>query len=98
VLALGTAALAADVPSALRRVVAAALLLAWGVVAGVTLGALAALSARLFGPRGPSALAAIVIGERLVAGAAGLGVWSVPGALDAVLSLVLGAAGVGGGR
>jgi hypothetical protein len=98
VLGLATAALAADVTSALRRVAAAALLLAWGVVAGVTLGALAAVSARIFGARGPSALATLVIGERLVAGSLGLAVWSVPGALEAVLSLVLGATGVGGGR
>lgn len=96
--ALGTAALASDVPSAVRRVIAAVLLLAWGVVVGVTLGALAALSARLFGARGPSALVTIVLGERIVAGALGLAAWSVPGALDAVLSLVLGATGVGGGN
>lgn len=98
VLALATAALAPDVTSAVRRVVAAVLLLGWGVVAGVTLGALAAIAARLFGARGASALATIVIGERLVAGSLGLAVWSVPGALEAVLSLALGAAGVGGGR
>ncbi len=98
VFALATAALAADLTTALRRVAAAALLLAWGVVAGVTLGGLAAVSSRLFGARGPSALATIVIGERLVAGSLGLAVWSIPGALEAVLSMVLGATGVGGGR
>ncbi len=96
--ALATAALAADVPTALRRVIAAALLFAWAIVVGVTLGGLAALCARLFGARGPGALLTIVVGERIVAGALGLAVWSVPGALDAVLSLVLGATGVGGGH
>lgn len=98
VLALATAGLAADVPSALRRVAAAFALLAWGAVAGITLGALAAACARLFRHRGATALAAFVIGERLVADALGFGAWSVPGALQAALSLLLGATGVGGGR
>lgn len=97
-LALATAGLAADVPGALRRVAAAFALLAWGGVAGVTLGVLAAASARLFGRRGPTVLAAFVLGERLVADALGLGAWSVPGALQAALSLLLGVTGVGGGR
>jgi hypothetical protein len=98
VLALATAALSADVASALRRVAAAFALLAWGAVAGVTLAALAAASARFFRARGPTVLLAAVIGEKLVADAVGLGAWSVPGALSAVLSLLLGATGVGGGR
>jgi hypothetical protein len=50
-LALATAGLAADVPSALRRVAAAFALLAWGAIVGVTLGALAAACARFFGRR-----------------------------------------------
>src|SRR5262249_35933069 len=98
VLALGTAGLAADVQTALRRVAAAFALLAWGGIAGVTLGALAAASATLFRARGATALTVFVIGERLLADAVGLGAWSVPGALDAVLSLALNATGVGGGR
>ncbi|MEZ4308887.1 MAG: hypothetical protein R3F14_12690 [Polyangiaceae bacterium] len=97
-LALSTAGLAGDVPSALRRVAAAFALLAWGAVAGVTLGSLAALCARLFGRRGPTALAFFVIGERAIATAAGHGAWSVPGALEAALTVLLGATGVGGGR
>lgn len=97
-LALATAGLAADVPSALRRVAAAFALLAWGAVAGVTLGALAAACARFFRRRGATALAVLVIGERLVADSLGFGAWSVPGALQAALTLLLGATGVGGGR
>jgi hypothetical protein len=97
-LGLATAGLAPDVPSALRRVAAAFALLAWGAIVGVTLGALAAASARLFRRRGPTVLAAFVLGERLLADAVGLGAWSVPGALQAALSLLLGATGVGGGR
>lgn len=95
---LATAALASDVPTAVRRVIAAAFLFVWAIVAGVTLGGLAALCARLFGARGPSALLTIVVGERILVGSLGLAAWSLPGALDAVLSLVLGATGVGGGH
>lgn len=98
VLSLSTAALAADAPSAARRVIAAALLFAWAVVTAFTLGGIATLCARLFGSRGPSAFLAIVVGERLVAGALGIAAWSIPGALDAVLALALGVAGVGGGN
>lgn len=98
VFALGTAFFAGDVRMALRRIAAAALLLAWGLVAGVTLSTLAGLSARMFGARGPSALFAIVIGERIVAGWAGLPAWSVPGALEAVLAMALRVSGVGGGH
>lgn len=98
VLALGTAGLAPDVASALRRVVAGVALLLWGVIVAVTLGALAAASARFFRARGATALVVLVIGERLIADAAGLGAWSVPGALEAALSIALGATGVGGGR
>jgi hypothetical protein len=97
VLALGTAALAGDVPSALRRVAAALALLAWGGVAGVTLAAFAAASVRLFGKRGPTALVLFVLGERAVAEALGAAAWSVPGALNAALGLLLGVTGVGGG-
>lgn len=92
------AALAPDLSTALRRLVAAVGLLAWGAVVAVTLGALAAASARLFRARGPTALAVFVLGERLAADGLGLGAWSVPGAFDAALAIVLGATGVGGGR
>lgn len=98
VAALATAGLAADVSTALRRVAAALALLAWGGVVGVTLASLAAASARFFGKRGPTALVVFVLGERLIAEALGAGAWSVPGALNAALSLLLGATGVGGGR
>lgn len=95
IFALFTACLAADVPSAMRRVAAALSLLAWGAVVGVTLGVLAAVCARLFRRRGPTALAVIVLGERLIADALGFGTWSVPGALKAALSLLLSVTGVG---
>lgn len=95
-LALATAGLAADVATALRRVAAAFAFLAWGVVAGVTLGALAAACARLFRHRGATALLVLVLGERLVAGSLGFAAWSVPGALRSALALLLGLAGAGG--
>ncbi|MBK8258716.1 MAG: hypothetical protein IPK82_39420 [Polyangiaceae bacterium] len=95
--AIATAGLAADVSSALRRIAAAFALLAWGGITGVVLGSLAALSARFFGNRGPTALVAIVIGERIAVEALGLGAWSIPGLLRAALSLLLGLTGVGGG-
>jgi hypothetical protein len=97
-LGVATAALAPDIEGAARRLAAALGLLAWGGVVAVTLGTLAAASARLFRARGPTALAVFVIGERLAADALGLGAWSVPGALQAALSIVLGATGVGAGR
>jgi hypothetical protein len=97
-LGLSTAALAADVESAVRRVAAGIALFLWASIAGITLGALAALSGRLFRARGPTALFLFVIGERMVADALGLGAWSVPGALGAAFSLLMGATGIGGGR
>ena len=97
-LALATAGLSADLPSALRRVAAALALLAWGGIVGVTLSALAAASSRLFGKRGATALVVFVFGERLVADALHASAWSVPGALEAALTLLLGVTGIGGGR
>lgn len=98
VLAFATAALAADLATALRRVAAALALLAWGGVTGITLGVLAAACARVARGRGPTALLLLVLGERMVAESLGFGAWSVPGALHAALALILGMTGVGGGR
>ncbi len=97
-LGFATAGLAADVPSALRRMAAAFALLAWSGVVGVTLAALAAAANQLFPRRGQTALIVFVFAERAIAQAMHASAWSIPGALHAALSLLLGATGVGGGR
>ncbi len=55
------------------------------VSSSVLLVGLAALAQRIAHPFGRSALAAIVGGSWLVAGVVGLGAWSVPGALGALV-------------
>ncbi|MRG91243.1 hypothetical protein [Polyangium spumosum] len=94
-LALVTVALSSSGSMALRRVVFALGLLAFSAVAGITLGTLAAFSARLGGRRGRVLLVAIVVVPWMLAELAGRGSYSIPGALSALLSILV-AAGRGG--
>ena len=89
VLALFTAALAGSVRLALARLVLAALAAAFALTAGVTLGGLASICARVGRARGRLLLFALVVGPWMLADLLGHGAWSIPGALAAVLDFTL---------
>ena len=92
VLSVAGAGVLASASSGLRLLATGAGLVAFALVTGVTLGLLAALSGRLAGPRGRSLLAALVLIPWALADLAGAARWSIPGALDAFLTLVTGGA------
>ncbi len=88
-LSLVTAALAGRAPVALDRAATSVGVVVFAAVAGVALGALATVSARLGRTRGRWVLFAAVVGPWVLADLAGHGAWSIPGALGAVLDFVL---------
>jgi hypothetical protein len=88
-LGLVTVALSSSGSMAMRRIVFALGLFAFAALAGITLGTIAAVAARLGGRRGRLVLAAIVIVPWMLAELAGRGWYSIPGALSALLSLLV---------
>jgi hypothetical protein len=88
-LALLTAALAGRATVALERAGTGLGALVFAVAAGVTLGSVATVCARLGRARGRWLLFAAIVGPWALADLAGHGAWSIPGALDAVLDFVL---------
>jgi hypothetical protein len=77
----------------LRLVLAVAV---FSVVAGVVVGATAAVCGRIGRRRGRSLLLAVVLGPWLLASLAGPSVWSIPGVLNALLVFLLRLATSGG--
>jgi hypothetical protein len=67
--------------------------LAFALIAGMTLGAVASACGRLGRARGRWLLVAVVLGPWVLADLAGHGAWSIPGALDAFLDFALRAGG-----
>ena len=96
-LAIAVAALASSTGMAFRRLGIALGLLAFSVVVGVALGSVAALSARVGGRRGKLVVSAIVLLPWIVGELFGRGIFSIPGALSAALSLIfdIGSQGAG---
>lgn len=88
-LALLTAGLAGRAAAAFDRLALAAGGVGFAIVAGVTLGGIAAACARAAGPRGRWLFAGAVILPWILADLAGHGAWSIPGALGAVLDFAL---------
>lgn len=89
-----TAALLAGAPHlALRHLSVGAALGAFAVVCGVTLGGLAAVAGRAAGRRGRPLLVALIFVPWALADLAGNPGWSIPGALEAFLSVAVAAAG-----
>lgn len=88
-LTIFTAALAGSLRLAIARLGLAALAAVFALVAGVTLGGLASICARLGRARGRLLLLAVVVGPWMLAGLLGHGAWSIPGALAAVLDFTL---------
>ncbi len=99
VLVVGFVAVAASgtLRAAIGNAAAALAAFAFALVAGVTLGAIGAASVRLAGARSRSLLALVVIAPWLAADLAGRSAYSIPGALGALLSVLMSLAGVGGG-
>ncbi|MDI1435279.1 hypothetical protein [Polyangium sorediatum] len=95
-LALVTVALSSSGAMAMRRIVFALGLSVFSVIAGTTLGTIATFAARMGGKRGRVLLAAIVIVPWMLAELAGRGSYSIPGALSALLSLLVDAGGGAG--
>jgi hypothetical protein len=88
-LAVSVAALASSGPLALRRIGLMLGLVGFSAMVGVVLGSVAALSARMGGRRGKLVVSAIVLLPWIVGGMFGRSIYSIPGALDAALSLIL---------
>lgn len=88
-LALTLAALASTASIALHRMGIALGLAAFAIVVGVALGSVATLSARVGGRRGKLTVSAIVLLPWLVGELFDRGTYSIPGALSALLSLIL---------
>lgn len=88
-LSLSLVAFASSGAIALMRIGLALALVAFSVMVGVVLGSTASLSARIGGKRGKLVVAAIVLLPWLVGELFGHGLYSIPGALDAALSLIL---------
>lgn len=88
-LAVAIAALASSGAIALRRIGMMLGLLFFSAIVGVVLGSVASLSARVGGRRGRLTVSAIVLLPWMVGGFFGRGIYSIPGALDAALSLIL---------
>ncbi|WP_245677828.1 hypothetical protein [Chondromyces crocatus] len=91
-LALLGAGLSSTPAGAMRALGLGGGVLAFAVTTGILLGGLASISGRIAGPRGRSLLAAIVLVPWILADLAGNARWSIPGALDAFLSLATGGA------
>lgn len=89
VLTLIIAALAGSLRLALARLVLAALAAVFALTAGVTLGGLASICARVGRARGRLLFFALIIGPWMLADLLGHGAWSIPGALAAVLDFTL---------
>src|SRR5262249_40908771 len=85
-LSLLFAVLAGSLRLALARLALAGGIVLFAVIAGVTLGGLGAACGRLGRARGGLLLAALVAGPWALAELRGGGAWSIPGALEAVLS------------
>ncbi|MDI1476069.1 hypothetical protein [Polyangium sp. y55x31] len=96
-LALVTVALSSSGSMVMRRIVFAIGLLAFSAIAGATLGTIATFAARMGGRRGRLLLAAIVIVPWMLAELAGRGSYSIPGALSALLSILVDAGRGGAG-
>lgn len=96
-LGLTVAALASTGAMALQRLVLTAALVVFSGIVGVVLGSVATLSARVGGRRGKLVVAAVVLLPWIVGNLFGRGIYSIPGALDAALALILemGSLGVG---
>jgi hypothetical protein len=88
-LAITLAALASTAGMALHRIGIALGLVGFSLVVGVALGSVAALSARIGGRRGKLTVTAIVLLPWIVGELFGRSLYSIPGALSAVLSLIL---------
>ena len=88
-LVVSIAALASSGAIALRRIGMMLGLVAFSAMVGVVLGAVAALSARVGGRRGKLTVSAIVLLPWLIGELFGRGIYSIPGALNAALSLIL---------
>jgi hypothetical protein len=88
-LTIFTAALAGSLRLAVARLGLAILAAAFAVIAGVTLGGLASICARVGRARGRLLLFALVAGPWILADLLGHGAWSIPGALAAVLDFTL---------
>jgi hypothetical protein len=99
VLVVGVVAVAASgtARSALAHAGAALAALLFAAVAGVTLGGVGAVCARVGGRRSGSVLAFVVLAPWLAADLVGRAAYSIPGALDALLSMLMSAAGASGG-
>jgi hypothetical protein len=96
VLALLGVALAGSVTSALRHLGLAAGLAGFSILAGVTIGGVAAACGRLGARRGRSLLAIVILVPWILTDLAGLRAWSIPGALSAALTFIVRASGAGG--
>jgi multisubunit Na+/H+ antiporter MnhG subunit len=88
-LGVAIAALASSGSMALRRVGMMLGLVVFAGMVGVVLGSVAALSARIGGRRGKLTVSAIVLLPWIIGELFGRGIYSIPGALDAALSLIL---------
>ena len=88
-LAIAIAALASSGTMALRRIGMMLGLIVFSGIVGVVLGAVAAFSARVGGRRAKLTVSAIVLLPWIVGSLFGRGIYSIPGALDAALSLIL---------
>lgn len=96
VLSIIAVALAGSLPASARHAALAAGLLAFAAVAGFTIGGLAALCGRLAGARGRTTLAALFFLPWITADVLGYGAWSIPGALNAAIDLVVRSSGMAG--
>lgn len=92
-LAVLTAVLAPSPEVALRRLGLALGALAFAVASGTVLGLLASAAGHLAGRRGRWLLVGLVVVPWALADVAGRPTWSVPGALDALLTLAFRVAG-----
>jgi hypothetical protein len=88
-LAIAIAALASSFSLALQRLGVVLALVVFSVIVGVVLGSVAAFSARVGRRRGKLVVSAIVLLPWIVGGLFGRSSYSIPGALDAALSLIL---------
>jgi hypothetical protein len=96
-LALLTMALAGSLRGALARLGLAVWLAIFAAIAGVSLGSLATLCSRFGRRRGRLLLAVVVVVPWMLAALADSAVYSIPGALGAVLSFAFQLAGGGAG-
>jgi len=96
-LAVAVAGLASSGAMAVRRLGMMLGLVAFSGIVGVVLGSVAALSARFGGRRGKLMVSTIVLLPWLIGELFGRGIYSIPGALNATLSLILGMGTQGAG-